>query len=50
MLVEDLLADIDKNGNYNSYHEATTNEINKMYFDIEHDTCRISVWKIIEHI
>ena len=27
-----------------------TNEINKMYFDIEHDTCRISEWKIVELI
>lgn len=27
-----------------------TNEINKMYFDIEHDTHRISEWKIVELI
>lgn len=50
MPIDQLVAEINKNGNYQSYHEVMTNEINKMYFDIEHDTHRISEWKIVELI
>lgn len=50
MPVDELIAEIGKNGNYTSYHEVTTNQVNKMYFDIEHETFRISHWKIVEII
>lgn len=48
MPIDELIAEINKNGNYKSYHEVTTNQVNKMYFDIEHETYRISHWKIVE--
>lgn len=33
-----------------SFHEVMTNDVNKLYFDIEHDTHKMSIWKLIEHI
>ena len=50
MPIDELIAEINKNGNYISYHEVMTNQVNKMYFDIEHETFRISHWKIVELI
>ena len=50
MPIDNLIAEINRNGHYQSYHEGTINDVNKMYFDVEHETFRISQWKIIELI
>ena len=46
----ELIKQIAKAGNYTTFHEIFTNESTKMYFDIEHDTIRLSAYKITQTI
>lgn len=37
---------IKSEGNFKSIHEVVTTDVCKMYFDIEHETIKISAFKL----
>lgn len=43
---DEIINLIAKNGSHTSYHEIMVNDVNKCYFDIEHETLSYTAYKL----
>jgi len=46
MPIDQVIKKISDEGSFTSFHEAVTTKSHKMYFDIEHDNKKLSIWTI----
>ncbi len=47
---DELETMIKQDGNHKAFHEVITTDTCKMYFDIEHETIRVSAYKLSQVI